>query len=122
MLAGYVHQTINIIRNVGDRHITMDAFVPLRKIAYDPAYKKVRGYAQMIRNETAFHLDENEHENTRSVIDKLDPTMYVLMGADSANLATFISSLPITSTMPSSARPFKLAERPKKRSTTFKTR
>lgn len=89
VLAGYVHQTINIIRNVGDRHITMDAFVPLRKIAYDPAYKKHRDYAQTIRNYTAFHLDESEHENTRASIDMLDTSMYVLMGSDHDHIAGF---------------------------------
>ncbi|MEQ1924249.1 MAG: hypothetical protein ABL952_17245, partial [Pyrinomonadaceae bacterium] len=38
VLAGYLHQTIMLVRGVGDRHITMDAFVPLRNIAHDPKY------------------------------------------------------------------------------------
>jgi hypothetical protein len=90
VLAGYLHQTLEIIRGVGERHITMDAFVPLRTIAHDPKYNKVRGYAKTIRNVTAFHLDEfDEHENTKTSLSKLDPTMYVLMGADNDNLASF---------------------------------
>ena len=90
VLAGYLHQTINIIRGVGDRHITMDAFVPLRTIAHDPKYKKVRTYAQTIRNVTAFHLDEfDEHENTKTSLSKLDLSMHVLMGADDDNIASF---------------------------------
>ena len=90
VLAGYLHQTINIIRGVGDRHITMDAFVPLRNIAHNPEYKKVRGYAKTIRNVTAFHLDEfDEHENTKKSLSQLDPTMHVLMGADDDMIGTF---------------------------------
>lgn len=90
VLAGYLHQTIKIIRGVGERHITMEPFVPLRNIAHDPRYKKVRDYAQTIRNVTAFHLDEfDEHENTKRSLDKLDPTMYVLMGADSDIVGSF---------------------------------
>lgn len=90
VLAGYLHQTIHIIRSVGDRHITMDAFVPLRKIAHDPEYKKVRVYARTIRNVTAFHLDESdEHENTKKSLSKLDPSMHVLMGADNDLIGSF---------------------------------
>ncbi len=90
VLAGYLHQTINIIRGVGDRHITMDAFIPLRKIAHGPEYKKVRGYAKTIRNVTAFHLDEfDEHENTKTSLSQLDPSMYVLMGADDDTIGSF---------------------------------
>jgi len=90
VLAGYLHQTLNIVKGVGDRHITMDAFVPLRKIAYDPEYKKVRQYAQTIRNYTAFHLDEfDEHENTKRSLESLESTMYVLMGGDNDNINSF---------------------------------
>lgn len=90
VLAGYLHQTITIIRTVGDRHITMDAFVPLRKIAYEPEYKKVRVYAKTIRNLTAFHLDESdEHENTKRSLSLLDPSMHVLMGADNDLIGSF---------------------------------
>ena len=90
VLAGYLHQTLEIIRGVGDRHITMDAFVPLRTIAHDPKYKKVRGYAKTIRNFTAFHLDEfDEHENTKTSLSRLDPTMHVLMGADDDTIGSF---------------------------------
>jgi hypothetical protein len=90
VLAGYLHQTINIIRGVGDRHITMDAFVKLRKIAHDPEYKEVRGYARTIRNVTAFHLDEfDEHENTKISLSQLGPSMYVLMGADDELFGSF---------------------------------
>lgn len=92
VLAGYLHQTIILIRGVGvgDRHITMDAFVPLRTIAHDPKYKKVRGYAKTIRNITAFHLDEfDEHENTKTSLSKLDPTMHVLMGGDNDLIGSF---------------------------------
>lgn len=90
VLAGYLHQTMSIIRGVGERHITMEAFIPLRKIAYDPEYKKARGYFQTIRNQTAFHLDEfDEHENTKRSLEKLDPSMYVLMGADDDHALSF---------------------------------
>ncbi|HMO81054.1 MAG TPA: hypothetical protein PKD24_09700 [Pyrinomonadaceae bacterium] len=90
VLAGYLHQTINIIRGVEDRHITMDAFVPLRAIAHDPKYAKVRKYAKTIRNYTAFHLDEfDEHENTKRSLSSLDPSMHVLMGADNNLIGTF---------------------------------
>lgn len=90
VLAGYLHQTINIIRGVGDRHITMDAFVPLRTIAHDPKYKKVRNYVKTIRNITAFHLDEfDEHENTKRSMSQLETTMHVLMGADSDLIGSF---------------------------------
>ena len=90
VLAGYLHQTINLVRNVGDRHNTMESFVPLRTIAHGHEYKKARGYFQTIRNYTAFHLDEgDDHEHTRESISKLDPTMYVLMGGDDNTAGTF---------------------------------
>ncbi len=92
VLAGYLHQTIMLIRGIGagDRHITMDAFVPLRTIAHDPKYNKVRTYCKTIRNYTAFHLDEfDEHANTQTSLSKLDLGMHVLMGGDDDNFLTF---------------------------------
>lgn len=92
VLAGYLHQTIMLVRGIGagDRHVTMDAFVPLRTIAHDPKYQKVRTYCKTIRNYTAFHLDEfDEHENTQTSLSKLDLGMYVLMGGDDDNFLTF---------------------------------
>ena len=90
VLAGYLHQTINLVRNVSDRHNTMESFVPLRNIAHGPDYKKARGYFKTIRNYTAFHLDEgDDHEHTRESISKLDPTMHVLMGGDDDTPGTF---------------------------------
>ncbi len=90
VLAGYLHQTILLIRGVGDRHITMDAFVPLRTLAHDPKYQKHRNYCKTIRNYTAFHLDEfDEHENTRNSLAKLDNTMHVLMSGDDEKFVNF---------------------------------
>lgn len=94
VLAGYLHQTILIIRSVDDRHITMESFIPLRTIAHDAKYEKVRTYAKTIRNYTAFHLDEfDKHENTKRSLDMLDPTMYVLMGGDNDHFGTFYFQL-----------------------------
>ena len=92
VLAGYLHQTIALVRGIGagDRHVEMEAFIPLRTIAHDPKYQKVRTYCKTIRNYTAFHLDEfDEHENTRKSLEKLDATMHVLMGGDDDNFLTF---------------------------------
>lgn len=90
VLAGYLHQTINLIRGVSDRHNTMESFVPLRKIAHGHEHKKARAYFKTIRNYTAFHLDEgNDHEHTRESISKLDATMHVLMGGDDDTSGTF---------------------------------
>lgn len=94
VLAGYLHQTIQIIHGVGDRHITMESFIPLRTIAHDPKYEKARIYAKTIRNYTAFHLDEfDKHENTKRSLDMLDPTMYVLMGGDNDELGSYYFQL-----------------------------
>jgi len=90
VLAGYLHETIMLIRSVGDRHITMEAFVPLRDIAYSEEYKKARSYFKIIRNYTAFHLDSADfHEVTRESLAQLDATMYVLMGGDDDTAGTF---------------------------------
>lgn len=90
VLAGYLHQTINLIRGVGDRHNTMESFVPLRNIAHGLDYKKARAYFKTIRNYTAFHLDEGDnHEHTRESLSKLDATMHVLMGGDDDTAGTF---------------------------------
>ncbi len=90
VMAGYLHETITLIRGVGERHITMESFVPLRNIAFGEEYKKARGYFKIIRNYTAFHLDNADfHEVTRESLAQLDATMYVLMGGDDNTSGTF---------------------------------
>ena len=90
VLAGYLHESINIIRNVEDRHVTMESFVPLRKIAHDPEYKKAREYLREIRNVAGFHLaDSGGFENTKLAISELKLSSYELMGGDDEEFTTY---------------------------------
>lgn len=83
VLAGYLHESINIIRNVEDRHVTMESFVPLRKIAHGHEYKQAREYLREVRNVAGFHLaDSAGFENTKLAMSELKPSAYELMGAD----------------------------------------
>jgi hypothetical protein len=94
VLAGYVHESISIIKNVEERHVTMESFVPLRDIAYNQKYRKARDYARTIRNVTAFHLDEStKFENTKVSLEDLELGAYVLMGGDTPNPATLYFEL-----------------------------
>ena len=94
VLAGYLHESINIIRSVDERHNTMESFVPLRKIAHNPEYKKAREYLREIRNVAAFHLaDSVGHENTQIALSELKPSSYELMGADDEEFATYYFEL-----------------------------
>ncbi len=94
VLAGYLHESINIIRNVEDRHVTMETFVPLRKIAHDVEYRKAREYLREIRNVAGFHLaDSAGIENTRQAIAELELSAYELMGGDNDDFATFYFEL-----------------------------
>jgi hypothetical protein len=90
VLAGYLHESINIIRTVDERHISMESFIPLRKIAHNPEYKRVREYLREIRNVAGFHLaDSAGYENTKEAIAKLDLSAYELMGGDDDDFSTF---------------------------------
>lgn len=94
VLAGYLHESLNIIRHVEDRHVTMESFIPLRKIAHGPEYKKAREYLREIRNVAGFHLaDSAGIENTRLAIAELDLSSYELMGADDEDFTTFYFEL-----------------------------
>lgn len=94
VLAGYLHESINIIKNVDERHITMESFVPLRKIAHNVEYKKARDYLREIRNAAAFHLaDSGGFENTREAISGLKLSSYELMGGDDEDFATYYFEL-----------------------------
>lgn len=94
VMAGYIHESVHIIKGVGDRHNTMESFVPLRKIAYHHDYKKARDYAREIRNVTAFHIAESEqHANTQRSLDDLELGAYTLMGGDNKGPETFYFEL-----------------------------
>jgi len=94
VLAGYVHESISIIKNVEERHVTMESFVPLRDIAYNHEYRKARDYARTIRNVTAFHLDESTtFENTKRSLEDLELGAHGLMGGDNLNPGTFYFEL-----------------------------
>ena len=72
----------------------MDSFVPLRKIAHNPEYKKAREYLREIRNVAGFHLaDSGGHENTKLALSELKPSAYELMGADDEDFSTFYFEL-----------------------------
>lgn|GEM_PF-6771507 len=86
MLAGYIHESIQIFKAVGERHSTMDSFVTLRKIAHNVEYQKAREYVHEIRNVAAFHLGEyKERDNTRRSLDDLELGTFTLMGGDDPN-------------------------------------
>lgn len=94
VLAGYIHESISIIKNVEERHVTMESFIPLRDIAYNHEYRKARDYARTIRNVTAFHLDESTtFENTKRSLEDLELGAYVLMGGDTLNPGSFYFEL-----------------------------
>lgn len=89
VLAGYLHESINILRNVDDRHITMEEFVPLREIAFGLEYRKAREYLREVRNVAAFHLaDSGGQEITKLAMSELKLSSYELMGADDEDFAT----------------------------------
>ncbi len=90
VLAGYLHEGIMITRSIKDRYIELEAFKPLRDIALGYQHKKPRYYARMIRNFTAFHLDELEQVNrTEKMLSVLKPGSYTLMGGDDTSFGTF---------------------------------
>ncbi len=94
VLAGYLHESINVLKATETRHLTMDSFVPLRKIVFNPEYKKTREYLRAIRNVAGFHLaDSAEHENTKQALSELDLSAYVLMGADNEDLVSYYFEL-----------------------------
>ena len=83
ILAGYLHESIMVLKATEQRHLIMDSFVPLRKIVFNPEYKKTREYLRVIRNVAGFHLaDSAEHDNTKNALSDIDLSAYVLMGAD----------------------------------------
>ena len=89
VLAGYLHESINIIRNVEDRHVTMESFIPLREIAHGHQYQKAREYLREIRNVAGFHLaDSAGFENTKLAMSELKLSSYELMGADDEDFTT----------------------------------
>ncbi len=89
VLAGYLHESINIIRGVEDRHITMESFVPLRELAFGLEYRQAREYLREVRNVAAFHLaDSAGIENTKQAISELKLSSYELMGADDEEFTT----------------------------------
>ena len=86
ILASYLHESITVLKSTEQRHLIMDSFVPLRKIVFNPEYKKTRDYLRAIRNVAGFHLaDSAVHENTRDALSDLDLSAYVLMGGDDEN-------------------------------------
>lgn len=94
VMAGYIHESVKIIKGIGDRHNTMESFVPLRKIVHHHDYKKARDYAREIRNVTAFHIAESEqHANTQRSLDDLELGAYTLMGGDDKGPETFYFEL-----------------------------
>ncbi len=94
VLAGYLHESINILRNVDERHVTMESFIPLRKIAHDHEYKKLRDYVREIRNVAGFHLaDSAGIERTKQAISELKLSAYELMGGDDEDVATYYFEL-----------------------------
>lgn len=94
VLAGYLHESINILRTVEDRHITMESFIPLRNIAHGVEYKKAREYLREIRNVAGFHLaDSGGYENTKQAISELKLSSYELMGGDDNDFSTYYFEL-----------------------------
>lgn len=90
VLAGYLHESINILRHVEDRHISMESFIPLRNIAHGIEYKNAREYLREVRNVSAFHLaDSGGIENTKEAIASLELTSHLLMGADDEDFTTY---------------------------------
>lgn len=108
VLAGYLHESINIVRNVEDRHVTMESFIPLRKIAHDREYKQAREYLREVRNVSGFHLaDSGGFENTKLAISELELSSYELMGADDEEFTTFYFELSDTLDVSVISRKFK---------------
>lgn len=94
VLAGYLHESINILRNVEDRHITMESFIPLRNIVHGIEYKQTRAYLREVRNIAGFHLaDSVDIEGTKEALGELELTAHVLMGADDTNNTGFYFEL-----------------------------
>lgn len=94
VLAGYLHEAINILRHVEDRHVTMESFIPLRKIVHGVEYKQTREYLREIRNVAGFHLaDSVDIENTKLALSELELTSHVLMGADDKENLTYYFEL-----------------------------
>ena len=108
VLAGYLHESIIIIRNVEDRHITMESFVPLREIAFGLEYRQAREYLREVRNVAAFHLaDSAGIENTKLAISELKLSSYELTGADDEDFSTSYFELSDTLDIAVISRKFK---------------
>ncbi|MBV9242648.1 MAG: hypothetical protein JO314_11630 [Acidobacteria bacterium] len=86
--AGYVHEGIRLVQSIKGRYLTEPAFDALRTMALGYDDKKARDYVRVIRNMTAFHLDEADIV-TREVLCKIPPGMYDLAGGDDRTVATF---------------------------------
>lgn len=83
-------ESINILRNVEDRHKTMESFIPLRNIVHGIEYKQTRAYLREIRNIAGFHLaDSVDIEGTKESLAEIELTAHVLMGADDTNNTGF---------------------------------
>jgi len=88
VLAGYLHEGINVVRSIKGRYLTHPKFEPLRALALAAEYKRDRDYIRTIRNVVAFHLDEVD-ETTRHALGKLKPSTLPFMAGDDRMFMTF---------------------------------
>ena len=111
MLAGFLHEAIELVDSIKGRYLGVEEFEPLRKLVLGYEWQTIRRQAKKVRNYMAFHLDGYD-DITRSTIAKLKPTTYTFLcgedqsyGAHYCEFADFIDLFYLGEVFPDDEEP-----------------